>query len=89
MRLIVFSFAIGALFAGLVAAWYWYQSTKVPLKTTQPDAKGIEMAALGLAAGAYEAYRKVSALNKKAALWTAASVVLGAISAVIGALNSN
>ena len=32
----------------------------VPVNTTQPNAKTVEMVALGLATGAYEAYQKVS-----------------------------
>lgn len=78
-------FAIGALVTGLIAAWYWYQSSKVPIKSTQPDARSFDMAAFGMAAGTLEALQKVAVLNKRAALWTAFSVVLGAASAIAGA----
>src|SRR5262249_52732945 len=87
--IIVVTASDAALVTGLIAAWYWHRSTKVPLKTTQPDAKSFEMAGFGLAAGAYQAYQAVAALNKKAALWTAASVVLSAISALIGVSGSD
>jgi hypothetical protein len=89
VRLALLILASGALITGLIAASYWYRSTKVPLKSTTPDAKGFDTAAFGLAAGAYEAYQAVAALNKKAALWTAAAAVFGAASALLGAWNSN
>jgi hypothetical protein len=36
-----------------------------------------------------DAGMRSAALNKKAAFWTAASVVLGAVSAILSGLNSN
>jgi hypothetical protein len=103
VKLAVLLLASGALVSGLIAALcgliaalYWYRSTKVPLETTTPDAKGFDTAAFGLAAGAYQAYQAVAALNKKAALWTAvaaifgaAATIFGAASAVLGVWNSN
>jgi hypothetical protein len=89
VKLAVLLLASGAFVSGLIAASYWYRSTKVPLKSTTPDAKGFDMAAFGLAAGAYQAYQAVAALNKKAALWTAAAAIFGAASAVLGAWSSN
>jgi hypothetical protein len=85
MKAITLLLAFGALAAGLVAAWYWYRSTLVPLEQTIKEAKSVEFATLGLVRGAMDAYQKVAALNSKAALWTALTAVLSAASAVFGA----
>ena len=78
MKGVVLLFAIGTLVTGFTAAWYWYQSSKIPIESTHADARTIEMATLGIAAGTLQTLQKVAALNKKAALWTAVSVLLGA-----------
>ena len=78
--------ALAALVAGLVAARYWYKTTLVQIKNKNPTSKDNAMVALGLLNGSIIAYQEIAELNKKAALWTAATALLGAASAVLGAL---
>jgi hypothetical protein len=81
----VTGFAILALVTGLIAAWYWWQSTRVPVKNANPNPRSWDATTLGLAAGTVTAYKEVSKLNKWAAIFTAISVVSSAISALVGA----
>jgi hypothetical protein len=82
-----------ALVSGIVAAWHWYQSSKVEVRyrsidilTLQPDdPKRLEA---GLLSSIY-AFKVAAALNAKAALWSAAAVVFGAVSGVVGLWASN
>ena len=83
--LVVLFLAACAAVTGLIAAWYWYQSSKIPVETTQPDARTWDAAALGLAASTLQACQRVATLNKKAALWTMASVVSSAATTLAGA----
>ena len=82
MKAIALLLAASALATGLVAAWYWYQSSIVTVEQTNKEAKSVEFITLGLLRGTIQAYQEVADLNKKAALWTMASVVLSAASAV-------
>jgi hypothetical protein len=77
--------ALSALATGLVAAWYWYRSSNVTAEQTNKEAKSFDSVTLGLLRGAIQAQQEVATLNKKAALWTMATVVLSAASAVAGA----
>ena len=89
MKAIVLFFAIAALVTGLIAARYWYQSSKVKIKHTEADAKTFEMATFGWTVGAQEYIEKAAALNAKAAGWTAVSVSLSAVSTILGTWCSN
>jgi hypothetical protein len=79
-------FAALAVISGLVAAWYWYQSTK---PTVPPVVEDNVMHAMKWFNGVKDTADQTARANKKAALWTAASVLLGAISTLSGALGSN
>jgi hypothetical protein len=93
-------FAIAGLFAGLMGAYYWYVSSTVPIERwggnePVPFPEGhlreemlnrtIAVYTLWLG-GMFEAAQKTARLNKKAALWTAVAVVLGAASTLFSSL---
>jgi hypothetical protein len=85
--------ACGALITGLIAAWYWYQSSRVEIVPVWPKGpEGLfepvetEDAQGGWIAGTLMAYSKSGELNSKAALWTAGSVLLAALSSILSAL---
>jgi hypothetical protein len=77
----------GAVITCLVAAWYWYESTKpkVPAVVDDNDV----MHAMAWFHGEKDAADKTAKANKKAAIWTAATVLLGAISTFLAASGSN
>jgi hypothetical protein len=79
--------AVAALAMGLVAAHYWYQSSIVKIDPAWDlDIRGpIDKNIMGWVTGVMIAFRTASRLNQKAALWTAASVLLSAMSAIAGA----
>jgi hypothetical protein len=88
MKFASLSFAILALVTGLIAAYYWYQASKVEVVPLWQELGTIEPLGGGdthWIVGMLKAAQKSGALNKLAALWTAASVALSAFSAVIGA----
>lgn len=88
MKIAAIALAILALISGLVAAFYWYKSTLPKIKNMNPTSKDSAFLALGLINGFIQAYNEAAEFNKKAARWTAATAVLGALSAVAGALAS-
>ena len=80
MRLAAILLAVSGLVAALIAARFWYLSsrTQVPIFYITP-------------AGAYETaiegvLRKSASLNKVAAIWTAAASILGAASSIAGSI---
>ena len=84
-----------AVGAGGVAAWFWYCASKViptptwargdmPFEPVIP-----ELAQDGWIVGLLEAASESARLNKIAALWTAASVLLSALSIALGAVASS
>jgi len=91
MKITSMALAICALFAGLLAAWYWYKSSVVKLvpKTDGRFGGGMATAPAPWVAGAIDAFAEAARLNKNASLWTAATVVLAALSSVAGTLISN
>lgn len=85
-------FAALALGTGLVAAWRWFESSRVQIDPgwgPPGSGRGFEPVsesgkAIGWTTATLDAFRKVSDLNRKAALWTAATVLLSTLSAVTG-----
>jgi hypothetical protein len=88
------SAAVAALVTGLGAAWWWYQSAQV-----QPDpgwglpgeGRAIEpsdqdMKNMAWTAAMLRASTAAAEMNRKAAILTAWSVVLSAVSALMGAI---
>jgi hypothetical protein len=91
MKIASMALAIGSLVTGLVAAWYWYKSSivKVVPKADGRFGGGMATATAPWLSGAMVAFAEGARLNKNAALWTAASVVLAALSSITGTLISN
>lgn len=97
--------ALFALVMGLIAARYWYKSSKVAIGPTGlnwglpgtgaliepflPEQKALEMSVVSMMddQAIIGAIKAAGGLNQIAALWTAASVVLAALSSVVGTLS--
>ena len=77
MKLAATIFAALSVISGLVAAWYWYHSTK-PTVPPVVDEGGV-MRAMRCFEGVKKASDEATKANRKAALWSAATVLLGAI----------
>ena len=83
--------ALGCLGSGLKAAWLWYRASKVgvdPGWSANPLMEPVDedQKNSGWIAGIITSSSESADLNKHASLWTAASVMLGSISNVIGSL---
>jgi hypothetical protein len=80
---LVFAFAVLALLAGLVSAWHWFKSA-----SGHPMPEALSSFAGAPGESPMSVWMKDTAeRNRKAAGWAAASVVMGAISNIIGALS--
>jgi hypothetical protein len=78
--------AIAALITGLLAAWKWYTASWVqPKPNWRTEPVEPVLSNMGWTGATLEAFEKAGQLNAKAALWTAVSVVLSALSALAGA----
>lgn len=93
MKLAGITLAFGALVTGLVAAWYWYQSSRIQVEPIWPEGglgpvePGERMdAEAGWIGGTLAANSKSAELNAKAAIWTACSVLLAGLSSILSAL---
>jgi hypothetical protein len=94
MKIASVTLALTALITGIVAAIYWYRSSKlqvVPMWSTLPTGELFEPldrqdSQSGWIVGMLQSLSASADLNAKAALWTAASVVFSAISSVLSAL---
>ena len=67
-----------AVVTGLVSVWYWYQASQVRF----PDSS-IESFMIADLSKIGEAGNRQALLNRGAALWTAATVILQAIAGVL------
>jgi hypothetical protein len=81
-----------SLICGLIAAWFWYQASKIqfapnfhelPEDVTESDFNWTLVKAI------MTAVQQESALNRLAALWTAVAVVLGGVANFMGTLTVN
>jgi hypothetical protein len=87
MKAVIIALAGLALATGLKAAWEWYFASKVqPKPNWRVEPVVPTLAQMGWDNATLEAFEKAGQLNAKAALWTAASVVLSALSAISGAI---
>jgi hypothetical protein len=70
---------------GVIAAWYWYRASRVKLAPAwETDIHGdVSGNMMSWVTGTMQAFKRSSDLNARAARWTAASVLLNALSAVI------
>lgn len=89
MKFLAVGIALAALICGLVAAWYWYKASKVPFAPNYDelpaDVSDIDFHG-ALVTAVMIAVQKAGALNRLAALWTAAAVVLGGAASLIDTL---
>jgi uncharacterized membrane protein YfcA len=90
LKFVAIILALISLASGLVAARYWYDSGKVKIDPAWKLEVGgaVDRNIMGWVTGVMIAFNAVSQLNKKAALWTAASVLLSATSAVVGSFSN-
>ncbi|HEX3709518.1 MAG TPA: hypothetical protein VHV56_06480 [Pseudolabrys sp.] len=89
MKIIAIWLAAVSLICGLVAAWYWYRASKIPFQPRYSELGDdvSEAEFLGeLTTSVMMAVQKTSALNRLAALWTAAAVMLGGAASLIDTL---
>jgi HAMP domain-containing protein len=84
-------FAGAALGAGLYAAWLWYCSTTIKIDPAlhKMDDGRDAFRMMEWIENVMKSTTEISHLNANAAIWTAITVVLGALSTVCGALGSN
>jgi len=88
MKVAEIAIAILAFVTGLVAAWYWYRASKI---TADPGWGPNGLAEPGVHSAAQDAWiaamlqsaSESARLNKIAALWTAVTVALTSISAIV------
>jgi hypothetical protein len=79
--------AISAAIAGIGAARKWYESSKIhPKPNWKFEPVVPKLKSMGWDAATLEAFQKAGELNARAAFWTAVSVVLSALSSILGAL---
>lgn len=93
MRMLGIALAICACVTGVVAAVYWYRSSKVPIDPIWPRGPfGLvepgerEASQDGWIGGMLQASARVAELNAKAALWTAGSVLLAAAASILSVM---
>lgn len=82
--------ALGGALTGIVAAWRWYVASRVdfvPYEERDGDIVPVPEDDVTVWMGAIRrTLKKSGRLNTEASLWTAASVALSGISALLGAL---
>lgn len=83
--------AMLSFLTGLLAAWYWYKASTVPVeRRSDRGPKGAMLGVVRAELGSITAATETSAiLNKKAAGWTAATVILGTLANVLGLIGPN
>jgi len=82
--------AAGALITGLKAAYHWHASSLVEIypgwTSERPEPVDRELRQIAQYGATLTAVAQSAAQNKVAAIWTAASVILGGASSILGAL---
>jgi hypothetical protein len=90
MKCVSISLAVCALVSGLVAAFYWYQSSIVKADPgwTRDNQEPVvqELKQMAWNSAILAASTTSADLNKTAALWTALSVALGGVANIVGSL---
>lgn len=86
---IAIALALGGLLAGLLAAWFWARTTHVRVDPFAGDPYAMPAAGTDIADPLWwtpqsRAEREIRRLNTLAAWWSAAAVVCGTLSAVVG-----
>ena len=86
MKTLALLFAFLGLITGLIAAWYWYRSSKVAIVPKRWIEGGRNVpSVVEWVPEAADAWEEVSRLNKWASRLTAVTAVLGALSTFLGA----
>ena len=89
MTYVTVLFGVASLVCGLVAAWQWYRASRIEIvprfselsdDVHEADFNWTLVKAIMIAG------RQTSALNRVAALWTAAAVLLGGATSLLTAL---
>lgn len=84
-------FALISFAAGIIAAWYWVASTRVNIDpaiyTRLNGGKSFRM--MEWIDSVMATSKSISQLNRRAAIWTAISVLAAGLSAVLAAWPSN
>jgi hypothetical protein len=92
MRGAVALLSAASLICGLMSAWYWYKASsgyfepqfdKIAIDAPESDFSWALIRAI------MKATAKAGRANRKAALWTAATIALGTMSGFLGMLGSN
>ena len=93
MKTLGLGLAVLAGITGVIAAIYWYRSSKVPIDPIWPEgAFGLvepgehDSSQDGWIAGMMRSNAIAAGLNAKAALWTAGSVLLAAAASIFSVL---
>jgi hypothetical protein len=85
MRAVNMGLVVSTFLTGVVAAAYWYRSSRIqPRPTWRIEPGDGQLSQSGWLAGTLQAFSDAAALNAKAAGWTAVSVALAAISSLVG-----
>jgi hypothetical protein len=85
LRLATIVLAAMALITGLLASWKWYEASKIhPKPNWKIEPVVPTLRHMGWDAATLEAFQKAGELNARAALWTAVSVALSALSSILG-----
>jgi hypothetical protein len=89
MSVIATLFGTASLFCGLIAAGQWYRASKVAVTPKLSDlSHDVHEADFNweLIRAIMVAARETSSLNRLAALWSAAAVLLGGVTSLLSAL---
>src|SRR3954452_12351193 len=79
--------AVLAFLTGLVAAMFWYRSANIQIDLEAAYRTGDEgLARMFETASIIQAFGEAADLNRKAARWTAVSVLLSAAASLLGSL---
>jgi hypothetical protein len=79
--------ALLAFGTGMIAAIYWYRSSKIHIEATWTVGPGETLDSVaGWTAGTMQAFNASSSLNARAAVWTAIFVMLTAFSSFLAIL---
>ena len=94
MKWVILAVAVLSAIAGLIATRYWWKASKVFVMPMWEQNGRIEPVIPELAASSWtvafiQTFQKAGRLNKIAAGWTAAAVILGGMAAVLSAWSSN
>jgi hypothetical protein len=87
MKGIAIAFAVIGFGFGIASAWYWWKSSKEMLVI--PNHPNLSLSGTALATGPLADYfKRVSALNAKAAICGAIGVLLATIAGIVGTVGS-